>query len=247
MITISYALPSPLPVPTWSSSFEKQHLFNQITATPCSCRRSHSIPHLVTADPAFGVIESDILQGMNGLVVRSKTPKSRFVGAAGPMSAFERITDSSQTSRQVRKVPCVDGSWLARAFFTYAALVGAAMCSACRCGSHDRWPLCPPRIRSRSKTRIGECDGTSGLSRSLDRPALHYVLFASQPSHHAGCPARSRLRRKCDGLLVTLALGHHAQAMRAILSASAMAATFVGRRPSNAVSQGRCLVPWILA
>ena len=33
----------------------------------------------------------------------------------------------------------------------------------------------------------------------------------------------------------------------AILLASAMAATFVGRRASNAVSQGRCLVPWILA
>jgi hypothetical protein len=26
-----------------------------------------------------------------------------------------------------------------------------------------------------------------------------------------------------------------------------MAATLVGRRPNNAVSQGRCLVPWILA
>src|SRR5664279_986513 len=30
-----------------------------------------------------------------------------------------------------------------------------------------------------------------------------------QPSHHAGCPARSRLRRKCDGLLVALASNHH--------------------------------------
>jgi hypothetical protein len=38
-----------------------------------------------------------------------------------------------------------------------------------------------------------------------------------------------------------------AQAMRAILLASAIAATFVGRRASNAASQGRCLVPWILA
>jgi len=28
-------------------------------------------------------------------------------------------------------VPCVDGSELARTFFTSAALVGAAMCSAC--------------------------------------------------------------------------------------------------------------------
>jgi hypothetical protein len=31
----------------------------------------------------------------------------------------------------------------------------------------------------------------------------------SQPSHHAGCPARSRLSRKRDGFLVSLALGHH--------------------------------------
>ena len=28
-------------------------------------------------------------------------------------------------------MPCVDGSELARTFFTFAALVGAAMCSAC--------------------------------------------------------------------------------------------------------------------
>src|SRR5882672_2845372 len=46
------------------------------------------------------------------------------------MSALVRIPDSSRTSQHVRKVPCVDGSELARAFFTYAALVGAAMCSA---------------------------------------------------------------------------------------------------------------------
>jgi len=31
----------------------------------------------------------------------------------------------------------------------------------------------------------------------------------SQPSHHAGCPARSRLRRKRDGFLVSFALDHH--------------------------------------
>jgi hypothetical protein len=37
-----------------------------------------------------------------------------------------------------------------------------------------------------------------------------------------------------------------AQAIRAILFASAMAATFVGRRANNALSQGLCLVPWIL-
>ena len=38
-----------------------------------------------------------------------------------------------------------------------------------------------------------------------------------------------------------------AQAILAILLASAMAATFVGRRANKAVSHGRCLVPGILA
>ena len=38
-----------------------------------------------------------------------------------------------------------------------------------------------------------------------------------------------------------------AQAILAILLASATAATFVGRRANNAVSHGRCLAPWILA
>ena len=38
-----------------------------------------------------------------------------------------------------------------------------------------------------------------------------------------------------------------AQAIRASLLASAMAAILVGRRANSAVSQGRCLVPWILA
>jgi hypothetical protein len=59
----------------------------------------------------------------------------------------------------------------------FAALVGAAMCSAFRCGSHDRWP-CPLRIRSQSNCRIRQCFDPSGLSRSPDRPALHSVLFA---------------------------------------------------------------------
>src|SRR5262245_65955815 len=38
-----------------------------------------------------------------------------------------------------------------------------------------------------------------------------------------------------------------AQAIRPILLASAMAATFVVRRRNNAPSQGRCPLPWILA
>jgi hypothetical protein len=38
------------------------------------------------------------------------------------MSALERTTDLSQPSRHVRKVPCVDGSVLARAFFTFCSI-----------------------------------------------------------------------------------------------------------------------------
>src|ERR1035441_3992126 len=49
------------------------------------------------------------------------------------------------------------------------------------------------------------------------------------------------------GSLYRSPLAIMAQAIRAILLASAIAATFVGRRASKAVSQGRCLVPWILA
>ena len=46
--------------------------------------------------------------------------------------AFESITRARRCVAHVRGsyVPCVDGSELARAFFTLAALVGAAMCSA---------------------------------------------------------------------------------------------------------------------
>src|ERR1700704_4181728 len=57
-----------------------------------------------------------------------------------PESALEPKAAIAGVGRHFRVVPCVDGSELARAFFTFAALVGAAMCSAFRCGSHDRWP-----------------------------------------------------------------------------------------------------------
>ena len=44
--------------------------------------------------------------------------------------------------------------------------------------------------------------------RRIDRLCIT-CCSSSQPSHHAGCPTRSRLRRKRDGFLVSLALGHH--------------------------------------
>jgi hypothetical protein len=46
------------------------------------------------------------------------------------MSAFHPKATEQRTQFYVGFVPSVDGSELARAFFTFAALVGAAMCSA---------------------------------------------------------------------------------------------------------------------
>src|SRR6266481_4404984 len=54
-------------------------------------------------------------------------------------------------------------------------------------------------------------------------------------------------RASATGSLYRSPLAIMAQTIRAILLASAIAATFVGRLASKAVSQGRCLVPWILA
>src|SRR5712672_4421296 len=44
--------------------------------------------------------------------------------------------------------------------------------------------------------------------RRIDRLCIT-CCSPSQPSHHDGCPSRSRLRRKRDGFLVSLALDHH--------------------------------------
>src|ERR1700682_3485571 len=54
-------------------------------------------------------------------------------------------------------------------------------------------------------------------------------------------------RASATGSLYRAPLTIMAQTIRASLLASAIAATLVGRRSNNAVSQGRCLVPWILA
>ena len=44
--------------------------------------------------------------------------------------------------------------------------------------------------------------------RRIDRLCIT-CCSPSQPSHHASCPARSRLSRKRDGFLVSLAFDHH--------------------------------------
>ena len=87
-----------------------------------------------------------------GCPARSRLPRKRdgflvalALGHYGPGHSRNLVGkrdggNLGRLSRQQRREPCVDGSGLASAFSRFAALVGAAMCSAFQCGSHDRWP-----------------------------------------------------------------------------------------------------------
>jgi hypothetical protein len=82
--------------------------------------------------------------------------------------------------------------------------------------------------------------------RRIDRLCIT-CCSPSQP--HITPVARRDLvyRASATGSLYRSPLDIMAQTIRAILLASAIAATFVGRLASKAASQGRWLVPWILA
>src|SRR5512132_3569320 len=138
-------------------------------------------------------------------------------------------------------MPCVDGSELARRIFTAR-----------------RWSV-QPCVRPVSAVHMTAGHNALRGSGPGQKPAFDNALA------HVGCPDR-RIDRLCitccspddsqrdlyyaasaTGSLYRSPLAIMAQAILAILLASATAATFVGRRANNAVSQGRCLAPWILA
>jgi hypothetical protein len=77
-------------------------------------------------------VEAPVLHGLSGHAM-SALGHSRPNQSKPTLVLVRRCPNSGQTRLgwNVRFVPCVDGSELARAFFTFAALVGAAMCSAC--------------------------------------------------------------------------------------------------------------------
>src|SRR6187402_896251 len=84
--------------------------------------------------------------------------------------------------------------------------------------------------------------------RQIDRLCIT-CCSPSQPNLHITLVVRRDLvyAASATGSLYRSPLAIMAQTIRAILLASAMATTLVGRRASKAVSHGRCLVPWILA
>jgi hypothetical protein len=139
-------------------------------------------------------------------------------------------------------VPCVDGSELARAFFTF--------CSIGRC-SHVFGLLIAVHMTAGHNALRGS--GPDQTSHSTMRWHEWVVLIAGStgsalpavrpPNLHITPDARRDLvyRASATGFLCRSPLAIMAQAIRAILLASAMAATLVGRRPNNAVSHRRCL------
>ena len=176
----------------------------------------------------------------NGFSRSPERPYLHYVVMPSPISV-------AGLSAYVRYVPCVDGSELARAFFTLQGWsvqpcvrpLGAVHMTA----GHNALRGSGPGQNRAFKNAVAH---VGCPDRRIDRLCIT-CCSPSQPSHHAGYPARSRYAASATGFLYRSPLAIIAQAMRASLLASAMAATLVGRRASSAVSQGRCLVPWILA
>src|SRR5262245_50495768 len=124
------------------------------------------------------------------------------------MSALPPKADIERHDWHVRFVPCVDGSELARLFFTFAGWsvqpCVRPVCAVHMTAGHNALP----RIRSRSKARNRDALAQVGCpDRRIDRLCIT-CCWASQPSHHAGC-RRDRSRRECDGFLVAITSGHH--------------------------------------
>src|SRR5271169_3197176 len=105
--------------------------------------------------------------------------------------------------------------------------------------SADQVPVKSPHSTMQWHMWVVPIAGSTGSALRAVRP----------PNLHITPGVRRDLvyRASATGFLYRSPLAIIAHAIRAILLASAMAATLVGRRPSNAVSHGRCPVPWILA
>ena len=104
-------------------------------------------------------------------------------------SVHPSISDMMLQRRERRNGPCVDGSELARAFFTSAVLVGAAMCSASISAVHVT--AGHNALRGSGPGQKLAFDNALALvgcpDRRIDRLCIT-CCSPSQPSHHAGYP-----------------------------------------------------------
>ena len=145
--------------------------------------------------------KSPVSLSSGGEVPHIFTRKSRLQPGEFLISSAKRLLQQN--------LPCVDGSELARLFFTFAGWsvqpcvrpVRAAHKAAGHNALRGSGPGQKPAF-DEALAHVGCPD------RRIDRLCIT-CCSPSQPSHHAGLSARSRLRRKCDGFLVALVLGHH--------------------------------------
>jgi hypothetical protein len=107
------------------------------------------------------------------------------------------------------------------------------------CADRRGRPLHPRGGRHARFTRTRKCDDPSGFSRSPERPYLHHVVMPSP----IRCNPRSTLDYAASesnvGSLKRSPRTIMAHAIRAILLASATAATLIGRRSMIRASQSR--------
>src|SRR5262249_17447793 len=136
---------------------------------------------------------------------------------------------------------------LARLFFTFAGWsvqpcvrpVGAVHMTAGHNALRGSGPGQKPAFEMHWHKWVVLIAGSTGSAlRAVGPPNLHITPNVQRDLVYAA---------SATGSLYRSPLTIIAQAIRAILLASAMAATFVGRRANNAASQGRCPLPWILA
>ncbi len=125
------------------------------------------------------------------------------------MSVMVPISDLTRTSRDFREGPCVDGSELARRIFTSQAWSVQPCVRPLRAvhmtAGHNA-------LRGSGPGQKGAFDNALALvgcpDRRIDRLCIT-CCSPSQPSHHIGCPMRSRSRHERGGFFVAFALGHH--------------------------------------
>ena len=139
---------------------------------------------------------------------RGCDPRPRGRMSSRGVSALERITGSQFTSREVWTCDVIN-SWLGRVFFTLEAW---SVQPCVRPGGAIHMTAGHNALRGSGPGQQHAFDDAMAQvgcpDRRIDRLCIT-CCSPSQPSHHAGCPARSRLPGKCRGLFVTLALGHY--------------------------------------
>src|SRR5262249_29393874 len=153
--------------------------------------------------------EAAALRDFNPTFVRFGSIAPLTISASlRPMSALPPKADIECGGADVRLVPCVDGSELARLFFTFAG-----------------WSV-QPCVRPVSAAHKAAGHNALRGSGPGQKPAfeMHWHMWVVLIAGSAGsalravCPpnftsrrmsARSRSRRECDGFLVALTPGHH--------------------------------------